>query len=181
MFNKDRLLLPENEIATDAECDLVLKAIYECNRTLRYLNVPAIQVELANVGVNYTLDKIIAATSILYVENFIKPHNAQSQGGPTTLWEITFQGVGFINSDTYVRRGKRWKIENGMKTFAYRTRWIVFLTSIAAIIISIIALVKPNDSKPLLLIPTQKWLQEQKVIDTVYIRDTVFSQHAKVK
>ncbi len=90
MFTRDKLLLPDSEIATDAECDHVLKAIYNCDRTLRYLNVQAIQVELRNVGINFTIDKIVAATSILYVENFIRPHNAQYQDSPTTLWEITF-------------------------------------------------------------------------------------------
>ena len=170
MFKKDRLLLPDDEAVSDSEIDEVLRAIYYCNRTLRYLNVHAIHRELANKNINYAIDKVTAATCILYNEGFIRPHAATSeQGSPTTLWEITFPGIGFINSDTYVKRAKRWKREEGIKKFTYHTRWIVLLISIGALVISFIALNKPNEEKHVLLMPSQKWIKEVKKVDTIFI------------
>ncbi len=171
MFKKHPLLLPDTEIATDAECDEVLKAIYSCNRTLRYLNAHAIQAELQKVNIAYTIDKIIAATSILYSEKFIRTHPDPTQPD-VIFWEITWEGIAFINSDTYVRRGKRWEIDNGIKKFTYYAGPITVIISVVAIVISYYALTKPDDSKYILLMPTQKWIKEVQKVDTVYIRDS---------
>lgn len=135
MFNilKEKpLLLGKKEVISDLLCDTVLKILYDFVWQERHLNDLAVRDQLQTVGITCTRQQVTTVLFILKSEGFTKVQDAE-----LVTWTLTFEGLAFLNTDTFTRRSNRRLYENGAKEFAYHTRWAPLMISLLALLISL--------------------------------------------
>lgn len=81
---------------------------------------------------------------ILFSDGFLENVFEEKEPPKNTnfrYFEITPKGIGFYNSDSYVDRAKRMKLEKDMKALEYKLKTKTFWIALTGLIVSIISLI----------------------------------------
>lgn len=159
-------MLSEDEIVKPQQRDEVLKILYDHLWPLYTgMTDDEIIVKLKEKGIACNKKQIFTILCTLELEGFAK--GLPQHDTKVIFWHIDFKGLGFINTDTFVERAKKEKIENGMKRFSYNLRWVTFLFSLIAVTLSLYTLFKPTEEKHTQIYLMPQGTKEIKVTDTV--------------
>jgi hypothetical protein len=154
----------ENEL--QIKCDRVLGHIWANGRS----NSNITDLTLRHSDLNYTQREIEDIFCILSTDGFVV-----LEGRHTCA--ITDKGITFIHTDNYVNRKKRWDIEAKTKKYSYRYRWLSWIFSAAALVVSIIALVYTISVKKtttqILLLPEKEMKKELTKPLMLNLKDTL--------
>lgn len=157
------------DLALEEMCDNILKYIYGSER----LNSNIISLMSNAHGLNYHQADIDKIFSILITDGFVINKGRRS-------CEITDRGIAFIQTDSYVERKKRWVIENKIKTFTYKYRWVSWVISGIALMVSIFSIYitthHKNTTTQILLLPEKEKKMELPKLDTLNMRDTLYKK-----
>lgn len=137
-----------DEQVHDYWCDEILKIL--CSHIWSYneLNLQAIKEQLQKAGHICNDKQVFVMLSILYTEELITFSPKDLEAGKVVTHTLTFRGMAFVKTDSYVERGKRWELEKKLKqqqvtlnTLELAIKPSTFYLAILGFIISLIALV----------------------------------------